>query len=106
MGSQIMLRYCGNDRLRSPNLGGCSCSTRGRAPRGVEILASVDRPHDANWEAAWLVELNRHVEAANARGSFARAESTEPSRSTTILPVAFHERRLPQTREELAARQA
>jgi putative addiction module component (TIGR02574 family) len=33
-----------------------------------EIIASVDGPRDANWEGAWLAELDRRVEAANARG--------------------------------------
>ncbi len=32
-----------------------------------EIIASVDGPRDADWEAAWLAELDRRVEAANAR---------------------------------------
>ena len=32
-----------------------------------EILASVDGPHDADWEGAWLAELDRRVEAANGR---------------------------------------
>jgi putative addiction module component (TIGR02574 family) len=33
-----------------------------------EIIASVDGPRDANWEEAWLAELDRRVEAANRRG--------------------------------------
>lgn len=33
-----------------------------------EVIASVDGPADAGWEAAWLGELDRRVEAAKARG--------------------------------------
>ena len=33
-----------------------------------EIIASVDGPRDAGWEAAWLGELDRRVEAAQSRG--------------------------------------
>ena len=33
-----------------------------------EILASVDGPHEADWEEAWLAELDRRSEAAEARG--------------------------------------
>jgi putative addiction module component (TIGR02574 family) len=33
-----------------------------------EIIASVDGPGDGDWEAAWLAELGRRVERANARG--------------------------------------
>jgi putative addiction module component (TIGR02574 family) len=33
-----------------------------------EIIASVDGPRDANWEAAWLGELDRRVDAARSRG--------------------------------------
>ena len=33
-----------------------------------EVIASVDGPPDADWEGAWLAELDRRVEAANARG--------------------------------------
>ena len=33
-----------------------------------EIIASVDGPRDAGWEAAWLGELDRRVEAAKSRG--------------------------------------
>lgn len=33
-----------------------------------EILASVDGPRDAGWDAAWLGELDRRVEAAKSRG--------------------------------------
>jgi putative addiction module component (TIGR02574 family) len=34
-----------------------------------ELIASVDGPPDADWEAAWLAELDRRVEAANRRGT-------------------------------------
>ena len=37
-----------------------------------EIIASVDGPPDADWDAAWLSELDRRVEAAKARGENAR----------------------------------
>ena len=33
-----------------------------------EIIASVDGPQDADWEAVWLAELDRRVEAAKSRG--------------------------------------
>lgn len=33
-----------------------------------EIIASVDGPQDADWEAAWLQELDRRVDAAKDRG--------------------------------------
>jgi len=34
-----------------------------------EIIASVDGPPDADWETAWLAELDRRVAASKARGS-------------------------------------
>ncbi len=36
-----------------------------------EIIASVDGPRDADWEEAWLAELDRRVAAAKARGEVA-----------------------------------
>jgi putative addiction module component (TIGR02574 family) len=33
-----------------------------------EIIASVDGPRDADWDSAWLAELDRRVESADARG--------------------------------------
>ncbi len=33
-----------------------------------EILASVDGPPDADWEAAWSTELDRRADAARKRG--------------------------------------
>jgi putative addiction module component (TIGR02574 family) len=33
-----------------------------------EIIASVDGPCDADWEAAWLAELDRRTAAAHQRG--------------------------------------
>lgn len=33
-----------------------------------EIIASVDGPRDTGWEAAWLGELDRRVDAAKGRG--------------------------------------
>jgi putative addiction module component (TIGR02574 family) len=32
-----------------------------------EIIASVDGPPDADWEQAWLAELDRRVDAARQR---------------------------------------
>lgn len=32
------------------------------------ILASVDGPPDADWDAVWLAELDRRTEAAKTRG--------------------------------------
>ncbi|MDB4992719.1 MAG: hypothetical protein JWM74_151 [Myxococcaceae bacterium] len=33
-----------------------------------EIIASVDGPRDADWDATWLAELDRRVDAAKTRG--------------------------------------
>ena len=33
-----------------------------------EIIASVDGPHDADWESTWLAELDRRADAAKTRG--------------------------------------
>ena len=33
-----------------------------------EIIASVDGPRDADWDQAWLTELDRRTDAAKARG--------------------------------------
>ena len=33
-----------------------------------ELIASVDGPPDADWESAWLAELDRRVEAAQSKG--------------------------------------
>jgi putative addiction module component (TIGR02574 family) len=41
-----------------------------------EIIASVDGPRDADWDSAWLAELDRRVEAADTRGE-AGADWTE-----------------------------
>ncbi len=41
-----------------------------------EIIASVDGPRDADWEGAWLAELDRRTQAAATRGEPA-AEWTE-----------------------------
>lgn len=32
-----------------------------------EIIASVDGPHDADWESGWLAELDRRMDAAGSR---------------------------------------
>ena len=39
-----------------------------RLALAAEIIASVDGPEDAGWEAAWLGELDKRVEAARTRG--------------------------------------
>jgi len=36
-----------------------------------EIIASVDGPGDADWDSAWLTELDRRADAAKARGETA-----------------------------------
>ena len=41
-----------------------------------EIIASVDGPRDADWESAWLAELDRRADAARSRGGTA-SEWTE-----------------------------
>ena len=33
-----------------------------------ELIASVDGPPDADWESAWLSELDRRLDAARDRG--------------------------------------
>lgn len=33
-----------------------------------ELIASVDGPRDADWEEAWLAELDRRTDAARRRG--------------------------------------
>jgi putative addiction module component (TIGR02574 family) len=33
-----------------------------------EIIASVDGPRDSDWDATWLAELDRRVDAAKTRG--------------------------------------
>jgi putative addiction module component (TIGR02574 family) len=33
-----------------------------------DIIASVDGPRDADWDAAWLAELDRRTKAAEDRG--------------------------------------
>jgi len=33
-----------------------------------ELIASVDGPPDADWEVAWLAELDRREKAASERG--------------------------------------
>ena len=33
-----------------------------------ELIASVDGPQDADWEQAWLAEVDRRVHAATKRG--------------------------------------
>jgi putative addiction module component (TIGR02574 family) len=41
-----------------------------------EIIASVDGPHDGDWEDTWLAELDRRAAAAKTRGG-AASEWTE-----------------------------
>ena len=36
-----------------------------------EIIASVDGPRDADWDDAWLAELDRRVAAGKVRGEAA-----------------------------------
>jgi putative addiction module component (TIGR02574 family) len=36
-----------------------------------EIIASVDGPRDADWQAVWLAELDRREEASRGRGESA-----------------------------------
>jgi putative addiction module component (TIGR02574 family) len=46
-------------------------SERERLQLASEIIASIDGPQDADWDAAWLAELDRRAEAAKARGETA-----------------------------------
>lgn len=39
-----------------------------RAHIATELLASLDGPPDADWDEAWLAELDRRVEAAKRNG--------------------------------------
>jgi putative addiction module component (TIGR02574 family) len=39
-----------------------------RAHIATEVIASLDGPPDADWEATWLAELDRRVEAAKQAG--------------------------------------
>jgi len=39
-----------------------------RARIATEVLASLDGPPDADWEATWLAELDRRVEEAQRAG--------------------------------------
>lgn len=39
-----------------------------RARIATEVIASLDGPPDADWEATWLSELDRRVEAAKQAG--------------------------------------
>jgi len=34
-----------------------------------DLIASVDGPPDADWDAVWLAELDRRVDAARRRGT-------------------------------------
>jgi putative addiction module component (TIGR02574 family) len=43
-----------------------------RLDLATELIASVDGPADANWDAAWLAELDRRAQAAKERGLPAR----------------------------------
>jgi len=39
-----------------------------RLDLATELIASVDGPADADWESAWLAEIDRRVAAARASG--------------------------------------
>jgi hypothetical protein len=45
------------------------------ATRVSEIIASVDGPADADWDAVWLAELERRSHAAQAAQAAQAAES-------------------------------
>ncbi|MBX3275627.1 MAG: addiction module protein [Sandaracinaceae bacterium] len=40
-----------------------------RVKLASEVLASLDGPPDADWDEAWLAELERREQAAAARGA-------------------------------------
>jgi len=48
-----------------------SLSEDERLEMAAELIASVDGPPDADWEAVWLAELDRRRDAATARGETA-----------------------------------
>lgn len=48
-----------------------SLSEDERLELAAELIASVDGPPDADWEAVWLAELDRRRDAAAARGEAA-----------------------------------
>jgi putative addiction module component (TIGR02574 family) len=50
-----------------------------------EIIASVDGPGDADWESAWLGELDRRADAARARGGTASEWTDVRARILTRL---------------------
>jgi putative addiction module component (TIGR02574 family) len=39
-----------------------------RLSLATELIASVDGPADADWDEAWLAELDRRAEASRMRG--------------------------------------
>lgn len=39
-----------------------------RARIATEVIASLDGPPDADWEATWLAQLDRRAEAARQAG--------------------------------------
>ncbi len=44
-------------------------SEQERLELASELIASVDGPADADWEAAWSAEIDRRVRAAEQRGT-------------------------------------
>lgn len=43
-----------------------------RLKLATELTAGVDGPADSDWEAVWLAELDKRLEAARREGSTAR----------------------------------
>ena len=52
----------------------------------TEVLASLDGPPDADWDQAWIAELERRQRAATARGE--RAPEWTAVRSRILARLA------------------
>ena len=59
-----------------------------RLDLATELIASVDGPPDADWEATWLAELDRRVQAARDSGQPAAEWADVRSRILTKLGKA------------------
>jgi putative addiction module component (TIGR02574 family) len=60
-----------------------------RLELAAEIIASVDGSGDADWDSAWLTELDRRADAAKARGETA-SEWTEARARIRARLLSFH----------------
>lgn len=51
----------------------------------TEVLASLDGPPDADWDAVWLAELETRCRAAQARGEHGAEWSDVRARILSVL---------------------